>query len=183
MVLKRIVAIVNFLVAVDIAELQVTGFPNLSFLVEVLQPALVSMVGNIVSVLEEAFDVEAPDFAELFALIVTRAGVGASRIFRNLTLGIPQSSLHMVVERMAGKLEVVSPADAQLPTVGLHVGVVALRRVVAIDSGEFRTDDIHVARVFAIDIKREVEAVFEHVDIQAEVVGDYLLPSQTGRNR
>ena len=95
---------------------------------------------------------------------------------------IPQSTLYKVVEWLTCQFEVVLPSQTQLPAIGTHIGIVALRSAVAVYGRQLIANNIHIGCVLAINIEAQIEPVFEEVEIYTKIVGSYLLPSQTLRS-
>ena len=183
-VLKRGVAIVDLLVSVDILELQITGLPHRSATIIVGEPALRRRLGDVILTLEEPVNTEAPKLADLHTFIIMcgvvgRQRVGCSSVLGDIAAAVPQGGLSKIVQWTSGQRHLIAPTHAELPSVGLHVGIVALGRTVAIDGRQLVTDDIHVGGVFAIEVKAEVETIAEKVEVETKIIGSHLLPRQT----
>ncbi len=54
---------------------------------------------------------------------------------------------------------------------------------IAIDGRQLGSDDIHIGRIAAIDIGRQVEPSVEHLQIESQIVGRRLLPRQSVGHR
>ena len=160
---QRAVAFGHDAVAVHVYEPQVAGVgaEHLAVLEEVVGRAVERL--GVAGV--DARGAEAPDLADLHALVVGGQVAGLVVVVRNPAAAVPEHGPEAVVEGFAAQLERIAPAEADLPALGLQAGVVAVGRRAAQHLREVGTDGVEVGGVAAVVVAREREPVVEQVEV------------------
>ena len=145
-------------VAVQIDEFQVAGQPaSGQAAAAVTQVDLLGVGFCLLVGLEESVGDEAPDFADLHALVVIliERFVGIV-VFGDDALVVADVESDAVLERFAGQLELVAPVDGELVSLGAQVGCIHVGEGGAVDSRKCDAVGQHVLRVAYVDVGRQV---------------------------
>ena len=172
-------------VAVQIDEFQVAGQPASGQAAAAVSQVDLFGVGlGLLVGLEESVGDEAPDFADLHALVVIliERFVGIV-VFGDDALVVADVESDAVLERFACQLELVAPVDGELVSLGAQVGCIHVGKGGAVDAGQCDAVGQHVLRVAHIDVGCQVEPVAQHryVETQVPLLGG--LPRQVGSDR
>ena len=180
MVVDRVVAVIDVSVAVEVEVAGVAGRP----LGRTVGEFRVVGIGlGLLVALEEPVAAVAPDFAQghpfvIADLVVGGQGSGFACVAGDLAGVVPDGELDVVAQGLAAYRVRIAPRDAGLPSVGVHVGVVAFGGVVAVDGRKLVAHDVHVGGLLAVDVGREVQPSVECLEVQSEVIGRGRLPGQ-----
>ena len=167
----RGITVVHLAVIVEVGITDITRNPRIGDV-----RLAVGLQSSLGFVLNETFGGITPDFTNFLAHIEVVQCTGRIVILRDGGECIRDAYTHTIFQRTAQHiLDTVCPIDAQLPTIGAHIGQIFLTATGTQRIGISAGND-HIVGITQVVVERSRQAVVQHIDIQTEVSRRHFFP-------